>query len=86
MITPAQKLKIIQVINFFETGSKFGKYDLLVVYKDGKNNTRQITFGSSQTTEQGNLKALLQLYITKKGKFSESFKPFITDLGKKPLH
>ena len=86
MITANQKLKITQVINVFETGSKSGKYDTLVVYPDGKNNSRQITFGRSQTTEQGNLKTLLQLYIDKKGKFYESFKPFIADLGKKPLH
>lgn len=36
MITPNQKLKITQAINVFETGSKNGKYDTLVVYKDGK--------------------------------------------------
>lgn len=86
MITANQKLKITQVINVFETGSKSGKYDSLVVYTDGKNNSRQITFGRSQTTEQGNLKTLLQLYVSKNGKFAENFKPFITDLGKKPLH
>lgn len=58
---------------------------MLVVYADGKNNSRQITFGRSQTTEQGNLKALLQLYVAKNGKFANDFKPFIPDVGKNSL-
>lgn len=29
---------------------------------------------------------MLQLYISKNGKFAENFKPFIANLGKKPLH
>lgn len=85
MISSTQKSKILQVVNVFETGSKQGKYDTLVVYADGKNNSKQITYGRSQTTEQGNLKALLQLYVAKKGKFANEFKPYILDLGKKPL-
>ena len=85
MITPTQKSKILQVVNVFETGSKHGKYDMLVVYADGKNNSKQITYGRSQTTEQGNLKALLQLYVAKKGKFANEIDPYLKDLGKKPL-
>ena len=75
MITATQKSKILQVVNVFETGTKQGKYDMLVIYADGINNSRQITYGRSQTTEQGNLKALLQLYILKKGKFAAQFQP-----------
>lgn len=85
MITAIQKTKILQVVNVFETGTKQGKYDMVVIFADGINNTRQITYGRSQTTEQGNLKALLQLYIVKKGKFAAQFQPFINDIGKKPL-
>jgi chitosanase len=85
MITATQKSKILQVVNVFETGTKQGKYDMLVIYADGINNSRQITYGRSQTTEQGNLKALLQLYILKKGKFSAQFQSFINDVGKKSL-
>ena len=54
MITPPQKSKIEAVINVFETGKKEGKYDALVVYRDGRGGSRQITYGRSQTTEQGN--------------------------------
>ncbi|WP_395043868.1 chitosanase [Flavobacterium sp.] len=85
MITAIQKSKILQVVNVFETGTKQGKYDMVVIFADGINNTRQITYGRSQTTEQGNLKALLQLYIVKKGKFATQFQPFINDIGKKSL-
>ncbi len=85
MITAIQKSKILQVVNVFETGTKQGKYDMLVIYADGINNTRQITYGRSQTTEQGNLKALLQLYVAKNGKFAVQFQPFINDIGKKSL-
>ncbi|WP_395053203.1 chitosanase [Flavobacterium sp.] len=85
MITATQKSKILQVVNVFETGTKQGKYDMLVIYADGSNNSRQITYGRSQTTEQGNLKALLQLYIVKNGKFAVQFQPFIKDICKKSL-
>lgn len=85
MITANQKFKILQVVNVFETGSKQGKYDMLVIYADGINNSRQITFGRSQTTEQGNLKALVQLYIVKNGMFATQLQPFVKDIGKKPL-
>jgi chitosanase len=85
MITTQQKTKILRVINVFETGSPDGKYDSLVVFADGKNNTRQVTFGRSQTTEQGNLKALLEMYASRNGIFSAQFRPFIAIIGKTPL-
>jgi chitosanase len=85
MITATQKTKILRIINVFETGSPDGKYDALVVFADGKNNTRQVTFGRSQTTEQGNLKALLEMYVSRNGVFSAQFRPFIAIIGKTPL-
>ncbi|MCW3162444.1 chitosanase [Chryseobacterium oryctis] len=85
MITQLQKNKILQVINVFETGSKEGKYDTLVTYPDGKNGTRQITYGRSQTTEQGNLKALIEKYIANKGLFANDFKSYVSKIGKVAL-
>ncbi|MBB4804820.1 chitosanase [Chryseobacterium defluvii] len=85
MITAPQKSKILQVINVFETGSKEGKYDTLVIYADGKNGSRQITYGRSQTTEQGNLKALIEMYISKNGLFSDQFRTFVSLIGKQSL-
>lgn len=86
MITTQQKTKILQIVNIFETGSKQGKYDNISIYADGKNNTKQITYGRSQTTEQGNLKTLLQLYIDKNGIYATQLKPYLTSIGKTPLH
>ncbi|WP_175621859.1 chitosanase [Chryseobacterium schmidteae] len=85
MITTQQKTKILQVINVFETGTKEGKYDTLVIYADGKNGSRQITYGRSQTTEQGNLKALIQMYISKNGTFASQLKVFVNKIGQESL-
>lgn len=85
MITDTQKKLIERVVNVFETGSPEGEYDVLVVLADGKNRTRQITYGRSQTTEQGNLKKLLQRYIQNSGSFSAQAAPYIEQLGKVPL-
>ena len=85
MISSQQKAKILQVVNVFETGIPQGKYDMLVIYNDGKNNSRQITYGRSQTTEQGNLKALLQMYCTNNGVFTSQFQPFLSLIGEQPL-
>lgn len=85
MITAAQKTKIQQVVNVFETSSINGKYDALVVFNDGKNNTRQITYGRSQTTEQGNLKTLVSMYISRNGLFKQDFVPYLAKIGKVSL-
>lgn len=60
IITEWQKERIEQVVNVFETGSKLGNYGKVTIYADGKNGSRQITYGRSQTTEQGNLRELLK--------------------------
>jgi chitosanase len=80
-----QKKKIQQIINVFETGTPAGKYDALVIFPDGKNGTRQITYGRSQTTEQGNLKTLIDMYIARHGKFAGEFAPFRNQIGTVPL-
>jgi len=84
-ISTKQKRVIEQTINAFETGSAHGRYDALVVLKDGPDKKPQITFGRSQTTEYGSLKKLLLLYIELGGKFSEDFKPYLPNLGIVPL-
>ncbi|MEK9135632.1 MAG: peptidoglycan-binding protein, partial [Bacteroidota bacterium] len=85
MITAATKRLIERVVNVFETGTPDGKYDLLVVYPDGKNGSRQITYGRSQTTEQGNLSKLLMLYIQKGGMFADKFAQYMDRVGRVPL-
>jgi len=85
MITIKQKNIILQVVNVFETGKPEGKYDALVVMADGHNGTRQITYGRSQTTEQGNLKTLIQLYVSKGGSFAAELTPYLPKLSVTPL-
>ncbi len=83
-ISAAQATKIIQVLNVFETGKRDGKYDALVVYKDFLHNTqryRQITYGKSQTTEFGNLKTLLKMYVDAGGIFGSQFNPYLNRIG-----
>lgn len=81
MITPEIKQKIMRIVNVFETGTPDGEYDMLVIYPDGRNGSRQITYGRSQTTEQGNLRNLVERYITMNGMYAESFRPYVPKIG-----
>lgn len=88
-VTPVVKKKIEQVVNAFETGSANGKYDILVKYRDytdpeTKTRIVQVTFGRSQTTEFGHLKALLKDYVNSKGAYADQFLPYVNRIGKKP--
>lgn len=86
-IAPIQKSKILKIINVFETGKPEGVYDSISIYKDGPviNGERisQITYGRSQTTEYGNLRRLIELYIARGGVFAYEFSPFVTKIGGK---
>lgn len=84
MITSIKR-KIISIVNVFETGTPEGDYDAIAIFPDGKNGSRQITYGRSQTTEQGNLRNLLQRYIDLNGKFAKKFAPFMPDVGVRTL-
>lgn len=90
LITPVIKKKIEQVVNAFETGSAQGNYAELVKFKDymdpDNNNALmvQITYGRSQTTEFGHLKALVQDYVNSNGTFTNILSPYLDRLGKKP--
>jgi chitosanase len=84
------KTRILSVVNIFETGTAEGKYDAISVYADGKRDangkkTRQVTYGRSQTTEQGNLKDLIADYIKNGGKFAQGLSYYLTKIGVEPL-
>ncbi len=85
MITPAIKQKIISIVNVFETGSAEGEYDAIAIFPDGRNGSRQITYGRSQTTEQGNLRNLIARYIDLNGQFADAFRPYMPRIGTVPL-
>jgi len=80
-----KKQLIERVVNTFETGSPAGRYDCLVVYPDGRNKSRQITYGRSQTTEQGNLGRLVNMYCNNGGLYSKSLSEYIDKIGESPL-
>jgi hypothetical protein len=52
------------------------------IFEDGPNDIRQITYGRSQTTEYGNLRELVQMYVEAGGRFSEDFRPFVERFGR----
>ena len=84
------KTRILSVVNIFETGTPDGQYDNISIYRDGKldqfgRKTRQITYGRSQTTEQGNLKDLIAAYIANNGTFSKHFSFYLPKIGVEPL-
>ncbi len=82
-----QKKQLIQkIINVFETGQPEGKYDQLVIYADGIENSKQITFGRCQTTEQANLLTLVEMYVESEGAYCHDFIPYLDLIGNTPLH
>ncbi len=82
-----EKKELIQkIINIFETGSAKGKYEQLVVYPDGIANSKQITFGRCQTTEQGNLLTLIEMYVENEGTYCHDFIPYLDLIGHTPLY
>ncbi len=82
MFTDIVNKKISSVLNAFETGSKDGDYSNVSIYPDGVNNSLQVTFGKMQTTENGNLKTLLKMYVAAKGEYADYFIPKIPLIGK----
>lgn len=80
-----QKKIIHRVLNVFETGTPEGNYGSIVIYNDGPNSIRQVTYGRSQTTEYGNLRELVFDYVNVNGAFSEALKPFAEKVGSIPL-
>lgn len=81
MLTDSQKLVCEQVINVYETGTVAGKYGAISIYHDGPHGIRQITYGRSQTTEYGNLKELVEMYVEEGGSFASALAPYVDRIG-----
>lgn len=77
------KDKCYSVLYYIETGKSDPNYGALVIMHDGKDKTPQITYGKLQVTEQGSLKALIEMYD---GEFKDEFLPFMDLIGIKPLY
>lgn len=83
--TKEQKSVCERVINCWETGKPDGVYHDVTVYKDGPKNVPQVTYGRSQTTEYGNLRRLIKMYVDAKAMYSEVLAPYVEKIGVTPL-
>lgn len=81
-----EKALIQAVVNVFETGRPEGRYDAIAVMKDGRNGTRQISYGRCQVTEQGRLAELLRLYCEQEdAAYRKRVLYFLPKVGAEPL-
>ena len=85
VLTPPQKLLCERVVNVFETGSIRGNYAAISIFEDGPNDIRQITYGRSQTTEYGNLRELVQMYVDAGGRFADQLGGYVPRIGRVAL-
>jgi chitosanase len=79
-----QRRRCEQIINVFETGSAEGDYSNISIYPDGPHGIRQITYGRAQTTEYGNLRELVSLYVAANGTYSSQLAPYLNKIGSDP--
>lgn len=73
--------KIIKILNVWETGDPNGKPDLISIFSDGRGGRKQVTLGVGFTEDGGNLKKVIQRYISKNGKYSNEFKGYVDYIG-----
>jgi chitosanase len=83
-MTTTQQATTLKVLSVFETGKTTGGYDNVTILKD-KNyldgNIDQITFGKYQTTEESNLKSLLEMYIKVGSIYALTIKNFLKSIN-----
>jgi len=84
-LTTTQRSLIERIINTIETGSPKGDYSQVTIYADGPHDMKQITYGRAQTTEYGNLRKLVQMYVGAGGQFSAALAPYAPQVGSVPL-
>lgn len=84
-LTVSQKSTIEQVVNAFETGRAEGNYAAIAILRDGPHDIAQITYGRSQTTEFGQLRALVTSYAAAGGRFSDGLAPYANHVGTRSL-
>lgn len=85
LLTATQRNLIERVINTVEGGSPDGRYGTISIYADGPHDIKQITYGRAQTTEYGNLRKLVQMYVAAGGAHSAALAPFADQVGSVPL-
>ena len=84
-LTANQRNLIERLINTIETGRPDGDYGAISIYADGPNDIKQITYGRAQTTEYGNLRKVVQMYVAAGGTYSADLAPYAERIGSEPL-
>lgn len=80
-----QRSLIERVINTIESGKPDGNYAAISIYADGPHDIRQITYGRAQTTEYGNLRKLVAMYVAAGGDYSGGLAAYAPRVGSVPL-
>jgi chitosanase len=75
--------KIKRIINVWETGKEALNVTDIYIFKDGKNESRQLTVGSGLTEQGGGIKKALEYYLLAQPK--DPIAPFVPLVGKTPL-
>jgi chitosanase len=78
------KKKIWSIVNCMEMGVPYFKYDDYTVLPDGPNGIKQYTASLGFTEYGGNLKKVIDRYISKKGKYIDRLLPYQNRIGKMP--
>lgn len=76
-----QRSLVERTINAIETGKADGDYGAIVIFNDGPHDIRQITYGRAQTTEYGNLRELVRMYVDANGRFSAELAGYAERVG-----
>ena len=84
-LTAIQRNLIERLINTIETGRPDGDYGAISIYADGPNDIRQITYGRAQTTEYGNLRKLVKMYVAAGGVYSAALASYADRVGSESL-
>jgi len=84
-LTASQRSLIERLINTIETGTPEGDYGAISIYADGPHDIRQITYGRAQTTEYGNLRKLVQMYVAAGGAYSGELSVYAPAVGSQAL-
>ena len=80
-LTITQRSLIERVINAAETGTPDGNYGAISIYADGPHNIKQVTYGRAQTTEYGNLRKLVEMYVQTDGVYSKALLTYADKVG-----
>ncbi|MCH8178352.1 MAG: chitosanase [Proteobacteria bacterium] len=80
-LTAIQRNLIERIINTVESGTPDGNHGAISIYADGPHDIRQITYGRAQTTEYGNLRKLVKMYVAAGGTRSEALAPYADQVG-----